>query len=338
MISFASDNYSGVHPNIMNAIVAANVGHCAAYGDDAWTQEAIAKFKHEFGDEIDVYFVFLGTAANVLGLHAMMQTYEGVISTDVGHINQDEGGAPERFAGKLLTVPHTQGKLTVEQLEVFVKLKGNPHKIQPRVVSITQATEYGTVYTIDELRRISDFAHAHEMWVHMDGARICNAAAALNVSLKEMTQNVGVDVLSFGGTKNGMMYGEAVVFFNAELAKQFCYLRKQGMQLASKMRFIGAQFNALFTDGLWLKNAQHSNKMALLLAQKLNGVTGVELTQPVTINAVFVKLPAHVIEPLRRTFSFYVWQPDCNEIRLMTSFDTQPEHVEQFIAELQRYL
>lgn len=331
MISFASDNNSGVHPKILEAFESANKGHCPAYGNDAFTAEVIELFKHAFGDNSSVYFVFLGTAANVLGLKTLMQTYDAVICTDVAHIHQDEGGAPELLAGKLLTVPHEGGRLNIEKIFPFLNYLGNPHKVQPKVVSITQATEYGTVYSIEELKRICKVAHDHGLYVHMDGARLTNAAVALGVSLKEMTADVGVDVLSFGGTKNGMMFGEAVVFFDAKLASQFPFIQKQGMQMASKMRFIAAQFKALLTDNLWVNNAKHANDMASYFATELLKFEDIVLTHPVETNSIFVKMPPKIIPLLQQKFPFYVWNKGIHEIRLMTSFDTQKEHIDAFI-------
>jgi threonine aldolase len=334
MISFASDNNSGVHPKILEAMQKANKGHCAAYGNDPMTAEAVELFKYTFGHDIEVFFVFLGTAANVLGLKTLMCPYDAVICTDVAHIHQDEGGAPERWAGKLLTVPHENGKLNIRRAVSFLNYLGNPHKVQPKVISITQATEYGTVYTIDELKKITQFAHKHGLYVHMDGARLANAAVALNVSLKAITKDIGVDVLSFGGTKNGMMYGEAVVFCNPELGRLFPFVQKQGMQMASKMRYISAQFKAMLTDDLWRHNALHANKMAAYFAERLSECKSVRMTQPVEINCVFAQLPSAVIPRLQEKFPFYVWDALAHEVRLMTSFDTQKEHIDAFVEVL----
>lgn len=336
MISFASDNNSGVHPKILEALYAANKGHCAAYGDDPITAEAIELFKGALDEDIAVFFVFLGTGANVLGLKTLMRPYDAILCTDVAHIHQDEGGAPEQWAGKLLTVPHENGKLRISHLMPFLNYLGNPHKVQPRIISITQATEYGTVYTVEELKEISRFAHEHGLYVHMDGARLANAAVALNVSLKAITKEVGVDVLSFGGTKNGMMYGEAVVFFNPELGRLFPFFQKQGMQMASKMRYISAQFKAMLTDDLWRHNAQHANKMATYFAERLSECKSVRITQPVEINCVFAQLPSAVIPRLQENFPFYVWDALTHEVRLMTSFDTQKDHVDAFVEVLHK--
>jgi threonine aldolase len=334
---FASDNNSGIHPEILTAIKEANKGHCIAYGDDSLTQSAIDVFKKHFGSEIEVFFVFNGTASNVLSLKASLRSYHAVICAQTSHLNVDECGAPEHFAGcKLLSIPSENGKIYPEQIMPFLELCGNEHHSQPRVISITQATELGTVYTPEELKALSGFAHENGLFLHMDGARLCNAAASLNLGLSEISGKAGVDVLSFGGTKNGMMLGEAVVFFNRELAKDFKYIRKHGMQLFSKMRFVSAQFIAFLEDGLWLKNARHANSMAQLLARKLEGIPGCEITQKVEANAVFLRIPPQCIEPLKHEYFFYVWDNDRSIIRLMTSFDTEEEEIEGLVNLLKR--
>lgn len=331
--SFASDNYAGIHPEILQAIIQANHGHAPAYGADAWTQKAIEKFREHFGNSIDVHFVFNGTAANVLGLNAITQSFNAIICAQTAHINVDECGAPEKFTGcKLLTVPTKDGKLTIEAIQHYLQRVGDQHHVQPKVISITQATEFETVYTPEEIRTIADFAHAHNMLVHMDGARIANAAAYLKVPLRAITSDVGVDVLSFGGTKNGMMLGEAVIFFNPTLAQDFKYIRKQGMQLGSKMRFIAAQFIALLSNDLWLKNAQHSNAMAQKLAQELGTIPEITITQPVQANGVFAIIPPQYIAQLQAHYPFYVWDEVTSEVRLMASFDTTQEDVDGFVA------
>lgn len=324
MISFASDNNSGVHPDIMTALVAANNGHCGAYGNDLYTAEALELFRNVFGHDVNVAFVFLGTAANVLGLKSITLPYHAIICSEVAHIHQDECGAPERVTGKLLPVPHKHGKVYIEHILPVLEHIGNPHKAQPKVISITQATEYGSVYSIDELKTLTEFAHQHGLYVHMDGARLANAAVALDVSLKSLTVDVGIDVVSFGGTKNGMMYGEAVVFCNPELGDNFGFVQKQGMQMASKMRYISAQFVALLSNDLWKKNAEHANKMAAYFAEKLSECKAVTITHPVEINSIFAQMPAQLIEKLRQEFSFYLWNKGANEVRLMTSFNTSP--------------
>src|SRR5579864_7029197 len=261
--SFASDNNAGIHPEVLKAIAAVNQGHVVGYGDDPYTESAIRKFHEHFGSDIAVFFVFNGTAANVLGLKALTDSYHAVICAEAAHIYTDECGAPEKFTGcKLIPIPTADGKLTVESARHAYHGIGDQHHVQPRVISVTQATEMGTVYTPREVRDLARFAHDRDMFLHMDGARIANAAVSLGLTLREATRDLGVDVLSFGGTKNGVMGAEAVVFFNKKFSRDFLYLRKQGMQLASKMRFISAQFEALLSNNLWKKNAEHANRMA----------------------------------------------------------------------------
>lgn len=332
---FASDNNAGIHPTILDAIARANAGHAVAYGGDPWTDRAVAAFREHFGGQVEVHFVFNGTGANVLGLSALTRPYHAVICAQTAHINVDECGAPEKLTGcKLVDVPTPDGKLTPQLVQEQIHGLGDQHHVQPRVVSISQSTELGTLYTPDELRALADVAHRNGLYLHMDGARIANAAAALNVSLKALTVDCGVDVLSFGGTKNGLMVGEAVVVFDPRLAVEFKFLRKQGMQLASKMRFIAAQFEALLTDDLWLKNARHSNAMAQLLAKEVATVPKVRITRPTQANAVFASLPAEHIPALQEHAFFYVWDPAVPEVRWMASFDTTEEDIRDFVARL----
>lgn len=329
---FASDNNSGVHSAVMEAMNSVNEGHVVAYGDDPYTAAAIGKIKKEFGQDTGVFFVFTGTAANVLGLKASTENWNSVICADTAHIHCDECGAPEFFTGcKLLTVSAPDGKLTVDLVRKHMHGFDFEHHAQPRVISVTQATEMGTVYTPDELREICDYAHGLGLMVHMDGARICNAAAGLGISFRKMTADVGIDVLSFGGTKNGLMYGEAIVFFNGSLSRNFKYVRKQGMQLASKMRYIAAQFDALLTDELWLKNAGHANMMARLLADEVSKIPGIKITQKVQINGVFAVVPPAIVPELQKEFFFYVWNPETSEVRWMTSWDTTEEDIREFV-------
>lgn len=329
---FASDNNSGVHTEIMKAIIEANEGHTIAYGDDIYTERAKAKLYEHFGNDIDIYFVFIGTAANVLGLNAATRSWNSIICAETAHINEDECGAPEKFNGfKLLTVETPNGKLTVDLIQKHMKGFGFEHHSQPKIISITQATELGTVYTAQEIKILADFAHKNKMYLHMDGARIANAAAALNMGFKEFTKDIGVDILSFGGTKNGMMYGEAILFLNKELGNDFKYVRKQGMQLASKMRFISAQFEQYLSNNLWLENAKHSNKMAQLLASKVKDIPQIHITQKVEANGVFAIVPKEIIPELKKEYFFYDWDESKNEVRWMTSFDTQEDDIINFV-------
>jgi threonine aldolase len=335
---FASDNFSGAHPDVLAAIAAANDGHAPAYGDDPWTERARALFRHHFGDAAEAFPVFNGTAANVLALDAVSRPFEAVICAATAHLNVDECGASERIAGvKLLAVEGEHGKLTPELIAPLDKRRGDQHASQPRAISISQATELGTVYTPDEVRALADFAHDRHMLLHVDGARLANAAAALDAPLRALTTDAGVDALSFGGTKNGLLLGEAVVFLRPGLADRFAFVRKQGMQLASKMRFLSAQFEALLGDGdLWLRNASHANAMARRLRAAAERIDGVEIAHPVETNAVFVRLSHHAIERLRSELPgeipFYIWDEDTGECRWMCSWDTTEEDVDTFAA------
>ncbi len=329
---FASDNNSGVHPSVLEAMTSVNEGHVVAYGDDPYTAAAIEKIRKEFGEEVEVFFVFTGTAANVLGLKAATENWNSVICADTAHIHCDECGAPEFFTGcKLLTVSTPDGKLTTELIKKHLHGFDFEHHAQPKVVSVTQATELGTVYTPSELKKICDFVHSYGMLVHMDGARICNAAAALGVPFREITADAGVDILSFGGTKNGLMYGEAIIFFDTPLSQNFKYVRKQGMQLASKMRFIGAQFDAMLTGRLWYRNADHANRMARLLANEVSAIPGIKITREVQINGVFAIVPPEIIPGLQKEYFFYVWNPETSEVRWMTSWDTTEDDIMGFV-------
>ncbi|MFC1526360.1 threonine aldolase family protein [Candidatus Latescibacterota bacterium] len=335
---FASDNHAGVHPEVLAAMAAVNEGHVHSYGDDPYTEGATARTREHFGDDSEAYFVFNGTAANVLSAAAVCRPYHAVICADTAHFHHDECGASERFVGcRVLAVPaNERGKLTPEALRAIPGGHAEPHQNIPRMVSITQSTELGTVYSLKETRAVADCVHEQGLVLHMDGARLANAAVGLGVSLRELTGDVGVDVLSFGGTKNGIMMGEAVVFFDRELAADFPYIRKQALQLASKMRFVSAQFEALLTDDLWARSARHANAMARLLADEVRGVPGVAITQPVEANAVFARLPSESIPALQEEFFFYVWDEDTGEVRLMASFDTTEEDVRGFAAAVRR--
>jgi threonine aldolase len=343
MRGFASDNYSGIHPEILQAIAAANGGHQVAYGEDAYTARLQEVFAHHFGEGIEAFPVFNGTGANVVGLQSMIPRWGAVISASSAHINVDEGGAPERVAGiKLLTVPTADGKLTPELVDREAWGWGDEHRAQPLVVSITQSTELGTIYTPDEIRALADHAHERGMRLHLDGARISNAAAALGLPFRAFTRDAGVDVLSFGGTKNGAMLGEAIVVLNPDAAHGLTYLRKLDMQLSSKMRFVSAQLIALLEGDLWLRNASHSNAMAQRLRAGVEAgladgsIRGVGFTQPTQANGVFATLPDGVADRLRESFRFYDWDAARNEVRWMCSFDTTEDDVDAFIAAIAR--
>ncbi len=329
---FASDNNSGVHPAIFKAMTNANQGHVRGYGDDQYTGKAIAVFRDTFGPDTEVFFVFNGTGANILGLSSVTHSFNSVICAETAHIEEDECGAPEKFTGcKLLPVKPVLGKLTPELVEHHLKGFDFEHHSQPKVISISQVTEMGTVYQPKEIRALADLAHSHNMYLHMDGARIANAAVSLNMGFKAITKDCGVDILSFGGTKNGMMMGEAVVFFNPELTNHTKYLRKQSMQLFSKMRFIGAQFQAYFEDDLWKESASHSNKMAQYLKEEVSKIPQIEITHPVEANGVFARIPKEIIEPLQEHFFFYVWNEKESEVRWMTTFDTTETEIREFV-------
>ncbi len=332
---FASDNNAGIHPDILSAISEANDGHCIAYGDDPYTAEATRKFKETFGDDIDVYILFTGTAANVLGLSAIARSFHAVLCSDLSHLNVDECGSPEAVGGiKLLTVPAPNGKIAPLHLKQFLAACGNEHHSQPKAISVTQSTEVGTVYTQEELLALSEFAHSNGLFLHMDGARLANAAAFLSVGLKALTKEIGVDVLSFGGTKNGMMLGEAVIFFDQEISKDFKYIRKQGMQLFSKMRYVSAQFTAYLSEDLWLLNALHANRMARILSSRLEVFPGIEITHPVDANGVFAVFPEKYLKAARKEYFFYIWDPAGPVVRLMTSWDTTEDDIASFISVL----
>ncbi|MDQ0728408.1 low specificity L-threonine aldolase [Microbacterium sp. W4I20] len=340
---FASDNYSGIHPEVLAAIAQANDGHQGAYGSDAYTARLQEVVQAHFGDQAEAFPVFNGTGANVTGLQSMLPRWGAVIAASTAHINVDEGGAPEKIGGfKLLTVPADDGKLTPELIDREAWGWGDEHRAQPLVVSITQSTELGTLYTADEIRTIAEHAHERGMKLHLDGARLSNAAAALDLPLRAFTVDAGVDVLSFGGTKNGAMLGEAVVVLNPAASDGLVYSRKFNMQLSSKMRFVSAQLIALLEGDLWLRNARHANAMAARLRGEIEDaiaagtVTGVAFTQPTQSNGVFATLPDGVADALRESFRFYDWDAARNEVRWMCSFDTHESDVDAFVAELSR--
>jgi threonine aldolase len=330
---FGSDNQSGVHPAVMDALAAANNGYTSGYGDDPWTASAVDLFQERFGSDTEVLFTFNGTGANVTALQALLPKYGAVICPTGAHIDVDETGAPERILGaKLIDVPAPDGKLRPEQIGEFVHLLGVQHHAQPAVVSITQSTELGTLYTVDEIAAIAYVAHSHGMLVHLDGARIGNAVAALGCSPKEMTFDAGVDAVSFGGTKNGLMLGEAVIFKDRETAGGAVYLRKQTTQLASKMRFISAQMIALLTDDLWIASAGHANRMAARLDAAVRSIRGVSLERPTQVNSLFPTIPHQAIQPLQDWVPHYTWNHALNQVRWVCSWDTTEDDVDQFAA------
>jgi threonine aldolase len=340
---FASDNYSGVHPEVLAALAAANGGHQISYGEDAYTERLQHVVRGHFGADAAAFPVFNGTGANVTGLQSMLPRWGAVIAASTAHINVDEGGAPEKVAGiKILSVPTDDGKLTPELVDREAWGWGDEHRAQPLVVSITQSTELGTLYTPDEIRALADHAHGHGMRLHLDGARISNAAAALDLPLAAFTRDVGVDVLSLGGTKNGALAAEAVVVLDAAASEGLPYLRKLNMQLASKMRFVSAQLLALYDGDLWQRNARHANAMAERLRAGVEAgladgsISGVSFTQPTQANGLFAVLPEGVADRLRGSFRFYDWDASRREVRWMCSFDTSEHDIDAFVAAIAR--
>lgn len=330
--SFASDNWAGTSPEIMDALINANQGHSPAYGADSYTEEAKQEFKKLFGNKAETYFVYNGTAANIISLASNSRSFNSIICSSHAHINVDECGAGEKFAGtKLLDLSNEDGKLTPEMILPHVKADRYPHQSVPGIISITQATELGTIYTVSEIKVLADLAHKYNLILHVDGARIANAAVALNCTMKEMITDTGVDILSFGGTKNGLMFGEAVVFLKPELANLFELFRKQGMQLASKMRFISAQFTALLKDNVWEKNARHANEMAQYLGSKLASIPEIKISQKIETNGIWAIIPKGLAEKMQQAQFFYPWEESKDEYRIMTAFDTSKEEIDLFI-------
>jgi len=341
--SFASDNYSGVHPEVLAAIAAANDGHQVAYGEDVYTARLQEVFARHFGEDAQAFPVFNGTGANVTGLQSMLPRWGAVVAASTAHINVDEGGAPEKVAGiKILNVPTDDGKLTPELVDMEAWGWGDEHRAQPLVVSITQSTELGTLYTPNEIRALADHAHARGMRLHLDGARLSNAAAALDLPIRSFTKDAGVDLVSAGGTKNGALAAEAIVVLDPAASQGLPYLRKLNMQLSSKMRFVSAQLIALYEDDLYLRNARHANAMAARLRGAIEAgladgsITGVRFSQPTQANGVFATLPDGVADQLRESFRFYDWDASKNEVRWMCSFDTTEADVDAFVAALSR--
>ena len=331
--SFGSDNHAGTHPAVMRAIVEANAGDAVAYGADPWTEQAVSEIRRLSGAQGEVYLVLNGSGANVLGLGLLLGRHEAVICAESAHNNTDECGSAERILGtKLLTVPAPDGKITPELIARRLSGRGDEHFAQPAVVAITQSTEFGTCYSLNELRAVKDFCAANGLRVFLDGARLANAAAHLGCTLSDLAGNA--DVLSFGGTKNGAMGVEAVIVMGQADAASAPYLRKQHMQLSSKMRFLAAQFNALLADGLWLANATHANAMAARLASGLTAIPGVDVVYPVQADAVFARLNPEHIADLQRDWTFHVWDESASIVRWMTAFDTREGDVDAFLNDI----
>jgi len=339
-ISLASDNFSGIHPEVLKAIEKANHGHAMAYGGDSWTAKAKELFQSHFGPQADAFIVVNGTAANICAIKHALSPWQAVLCPQNAHIWTDECGAAAAVAGcTLLPVPAKEGKITPEALAHYLSYHGNQHHVQPAAFSITQSTEFGSLYSIEELRSFSHFAKKHNLLFIMDGARISNAAAALNVPLKAITTDVGVDILSFGGTKNGLMGAEAVVFLKPGLGKNFEYVRKQNLQLVSKMRFLSAQFVALLEGDLWLRNARHSNEMAKFLESLLRRhLPQLRILYPVEANALFVQIPKPALKKLQEKSFFWIWNEEESIARFMTTWDTEPKFLEKFVSELRSLL
>jgi threonine aldolase len=332
--SFGSDNHAGAHPAVLQAILDANAGDAVAYGADELTSRTAASLRAAFGTDGEAFFVFNGSGANVLGLSLLLRRHEAVVCADSAHINTDECGSAERLLGtKLLTVPASDGKISPDGIAAWLEARGNDHLAQPGVVAVTQSTEFGTCYTLEELRKVADFCRASQLRVFLDGARLANAAAFLNCSLADIAECA--DVLSFGGTKNGAVGAEALIVMNPDLVDDVQYLRKQQTQLASKMRFVAAQFSALLDGELWRSSASHANAMARRLAEGVRSVPGVSVVHPVQANAVFAQLSSRSIEALKRDWFFHTWDEKTSVVRWMTAFDTTPDDVDAFLADIQ---
>lgn len=334
-VSFGSDNHSGVHPKVWEALRKADEGFCPAYGDEPLTQRVLQKIEDIFGGGCEASFVMTGTGANVVALQNLARSFHAVFCANSAHINVDECGAVQKFTQARLKVIDTpDGKLTPEL--VFPQLLNNrdQHHSQGRVLSITQSTEYGTLYTLEELHALADFAHSHEMYLHIDGARLANAAAALNSSLKEMCKDTGADIVSFGGAKNGLLFGEALISYRPELTADMRFYRKQCTQLFSKMRFISAQFEAYLENELWRENALKANRMAKILSERLAAISQVQITQPVTVNSIYVILPRGITQALMDKYHFYMWNEALNEVRLMCCYNTSQEMIDEFLETL----
>lgn len=333
MRSFASDNNSGVHPQVMEVLHQANANHALGYGDDRWTEEAVRKIREAFTPDCEPLFVFNGTGSNVVALQLMTRPYNSILCAETAHIYVDECGSPVKMTGcQIRPIATLDGKLTPELIRPYLHGFGDQHHSQPAAIYLSQCTELGTIYTPEELKAITSLAHQYKMRVHMDGARIANACAALHLSLKELTVDCGIDILSFGGTKNGLMMGECVIVFDEFLKAEARFVRKQSAQLSSKMRYLSCQFTAYLTDDLWLQNATHANTMAHQLYEALKNYPGVRFTQKVESNQLFLTMSRPVIDRLLQSYFFYFWNEEADEIRLVTSFDTTEQDIEAFIA------
>ncbi len=337
MRSFASDNNSGVHPRIIEALARANCDHALGYGDDLWTKEAIQKIREQFSSGCEPLFVFNGTGSNIVALQLITRPYHSILCAETSHIYVDECGAPMKATGcQIRPIKTTDGKLTPELITPYLKDFGVQHHSQPGAIYLSQCTELGTIYTPEELRAITTLAHKHGMLVHMDGARLANAAVALERSLAQLTVECGIDILSFGGTKNGLMFGECVIIFNDKLKREACFVRKQSGQLASKQRFIACQFSAYLSDNLWYENACHANRMAALLHKELKAFPFIRFTQEPESNQLFLTMPRPLIDTLLEEYFFYFWNAAEYLIRLVTSFDTTPEDIAGFIDKVKK--
>ena len=337
---FGSDNHSGVSPEVIEAIAKANSEHALAYGDDEYTKRLEEIFKETFGEQARVYLVFNGTGANVLCIDAMCRSHEAVVCAETAHINVDECGAPQRVVGcRLLTVDTPDGKLTPELVKTRLHGFGFEHHSQPKAISISQPTELGTLYTLDEIKSLAELAHSYNMYLHVDGARLANAAVALGCTFKDMTTDLGVDALSFGGTKNGLLMGESCVLLNPTLDVDMKYRRKQMTQLCSKMRFMAAQFICYLESSIWRRNAEHSNRMAQLLNSQLSTLNSqLKVMYPVQVNSIFVQLPTAVWHRLQERYFFYDWDEANDVVRWMCSFDTTEEDIHAFVDALREEL
>lgn len=339
MRSFASDNNSGVHPLIMDAVINANSNHAVGYGDDPWTGRATARIKEIFGEEASPFFVFNGTGANSVALQSVTRSFNSILCAETAHINVDECGAPARMTGcAVVAIPASDGKLTPELIKPHLKNFGVCHHSQPKAVYISQVSELGTIYTIEEVKAIAGLLHAHKMYLHMDGARLANACAYLNCTMKQVTVDAGVDVLSFGGTKNGMMMGEAVISFCPEITENMEFYRKQSAQLASKLRYLSAQFIPYLENNLWLENATKANAGAAKLAAVLGQYPQIKFTQKVESNQLFFTAPVEALRKLQESYFFYMWNEEINEARLVTSWDTTDEDISRLEDDLRKIL